>query len=170
ALALLTLLAAFVGSAQAQDPPAQPPAQPPQQPPAAALGAQDSLALVFDREVFSYPESWPRDPFNPLVGAAGGGPRFEDLTLTGVLLSPEPDRSVALFTEGGGVEVAAAAGGGATAQAVRPKAYSGRRGDSIGNVRIMEILQDRVIVDVEEFGLVDRRVMQLRQRAQGGPR
>jgi hypothetical protein len=44
-----------------------------------------------------------------------------------------------------------------------------RRGETWGNMRVVEIQQDRVVVDVNEFGLTERRVLELtRRRAEGG--
>ncbi|NIP60476.1 MAG: hypothetical protein GWO00_21850, partial [Gemmatimonadetes bacterium] len=69
---------------------------------------QDTTELVFQREVFTYPQFERRNPFEPLVGAGDGGPRFEELALLGIILSPQPPLSVALvatgvqFTERGG--------------------------------------------------------------------
>ena len=37
-----------------------------------------------------------------------------------------------------------------------------------GNVRVVEIQRDRVVLDVEEFGLTERRVLELTRRRAGG--
>ncbi|MBI4537908.1 MAG: hypothetical protein HY704_00180, partial [Gemmatimonadetes bacterium] len=68
---------------------------------------------------------------------------------------------------GGGGGGAGGAGGG---EQKRPKSYPGRRGDVIGNVRILEIHADRVIVQVEEFGLFEQRVVALKKPAEGAPK
>ena len=60
----------------------------------------DSLALAFEREVFTYPEYARRNPFKTLLAADGGGPRFESLLLLGILYSPFAGESIALFGEG----------------------------------------------------------------------
>jgi hypothetical protein len=139
---LLGLLVAPLG---AQEPPAQPP-------------ALDSAAaeLVFDREVFEYPNYERRNPFRPLVGADESGPRFDQVRLRGIIWSADPARSVALFQ------------GGATG----PDAVAGtrrlRRGESWGNMRVVEIQQGRVVVDVNEFGLTERRVLELTRQRAGG--
>ena len=41
----------------------------------------DSLALAFEREVFTYPQFSRRNSFKTQVSAEGGGPRFESLLL-----------------------------------------------------------------------------------------
>lgn len=123
---------------------------------------QDTTDLVFQREVFTYPQFERRNPFEPLVGAGDGGPRFEELALLGIILSPQPPLSVALvatgvqFTEGGGV----------TGQNI--ETYRIREGETLGNSRILEIQRDRVIVEVTEFGLTEQRVLELRRPAEGG--
>ena len=55
----------------------------------------DSLALAFEREVFTYPEYARRNPFKTLLAADGGGPRFESLLLLGILYSPFAGESIA---------------------------------------------------------------------------
>ena len=59
-----------------------------QQPPAL------ETELVFDREVFEYP-SFPRsNPFVPVSIDDQGGPRYEQLSLTGIIWDPDPTFSV----------------------------------------------------------------------------
>jgi hypothetical protein len=115
--------------------------------------------LVFDREVFEYPTYERRNPFRPLVGADDSGPRFDQIRLRGIIWSADPARSVALL-QGGTI------GQGENAVAGTRRL---RRGETWGNIRIVEIQQDRVVVDVNEFGLTERRVLELtRRRAEGG--
>lgn len=136
--------------ARGQNPP---PAQPP--------GAQTEL--VFEREVFQYPSFTRRNPFQPLLGAEGGGPRFEQLTLIGIVYSPDPASSVAVVSTGG-VQVAADG----TTNPVAGDAYYLKVGESIGNTTIVEIRRDAVIVDVEVFDSVERETMNFVSRRQGG--
>lgn len=124
--------------------------QPPPPPP-------DSMELVFEREVFTYPQYERRNPFLPLVGG-DNGPRFEDLVLKGVVFSSTPGRSVALF----GLRIPGGEG------ALGPTAFRVRRGETLGNVRILEIQVSRVVVEVVEFGLTEQRVMELHRLGQGG--
>ena len=128
-----------------------PPPRPPQEP-----------ELVFEREVFQYPAFQRRNPFIPLEGAAGGV-RFERLSLIGVMYSSDPTASVAVVTTGG-VQVAEDG----TLSAIEGDAFNVKVGQTIGNTTIREIQRDRVIVDVEEFGLTDRRTMFFQSRRQGG--
>lgn len=130
-----------------------------------AINAQqpppDSSALVFEREVFFYPTFERRNPFVRVLSGSEGGPRYEELQLIGVIFSPTPDLSVALFgPRGGGQE-----GGG---QQQARQTFRARRGDQLGNVRILEIQRTRVVVEVEEFGLTEQRIMELQRTGQGG--
>jgi len=149
---LFMLVAALVVpvGASGQD---QPPPRPPQ---------QDSLELRAEREIFAYPSFERRNPFKPLT-TAEGGPRFELMRLQGIIFSTEPGRSVALLTAGGGSRMTDAG-----QQTVRGESARLRAGERWGNVRIVEIRRDRIIVDVEEFGLAERREMRLQTRSQGG--
>ncbi len=119
----------------------------------------EELNLVFEREVFVYPRMERGDPFLPLLNQDLTGPRFEEIALIGVMLSPNPDLSVAVFGLRGG--------GGQQGQATA-RAYRVRRGDQLGNVRILEILLTRVIVAVDEFGETQQHIMELQRPGQGG--
>jgi hypothetical protein len=122
----------------------------------------DTATLVFEREVFSYPSFERRNPFVRVLSGSEGGPRFEEIQLTGVIFSPNPELSVALFgPRGGGTE-------GANAQQAARRTFRARRGDQLGNVRILEIQPTRVVVEVEEFGLTEQRIMELRRPGEGG--
>ncbi|RMH17791.1 MAG: hypothetical protein D6701_07140, partial [Gemmatimonadetes bacterium] len=61
---------------------------------------QDTTVLVFEREVFEYPEYARRNPFRPLLTTLDGGPRFERLQLMGIIYSDDPAKSVAVFAAG----------------------------------------------------------------------
>ena len=130
-----------------------PPTSPPQQVP-------DSVDLVFEREIFVYPRYERRNPFTPLIAGDRAGPRFEELQLIGVVLSTNPENSIAVF--GPSVRAGVREGAG--------RSYRVRRGDTLGNIRILEIQQTRVVVEVEEFGLTEQRIMELRRPGQGGIR
>jgi hypothetical protein len=142
--------------------------------------AQDTATLVFDREIFVYPRYDRRNPFRPLLDASESGPLYEQLTLLGIVHSDDPRFSVALF---GGATVTSEeavtsdatgaqsdttqTGEGVTTTGQGMITYRARRGDILGNMRIIEIQQDRVIVDVTDFGVTDQRVFVL-QRGSGG--
>jgi hypothetical protein len=143
----LGLLVFSAAPLKAQD---DPPPVPPPQPP-------DSVDLVFEREAFFYPRYERRDPFAPLLSGDGSGPRFEEIQLIGIIYSSNPDLSVASFGPREGQGAGAAA-----------RSYRVRRGDTLGNLRILEIQQTRVVVRIDEFGLTEQRIMELKRPGQGG--
>ena len=119
--------------------------------------------LVFEREVFSYPTFRRRNPFAALLSYAAG-PRFESMRLELVLYTADRRTSLALLSAGrpASVEGDAAAEGGITARL--------RVGQRWGNVRVLEIRPNQIIVEIEEFGLTEQRTMDLPVRGQGGSR
>lgn len=123
------------GQASQQTPPASP---------------QDTLQLVFEREVFTYPDHARRNPFRPLTGE-DTGPRFEELRLLGVIVSPQRDGSVALL------------GAGATSGGDTGRSFRVREGQALGNIRVLAIRQREIVVQVDEFGVYETRVMPLRR-------
>ena len=146
----LIMVAAFVPSvARGQEAAAPPP------PP-------DSTVLVFSREVFTYPTYERRNPFTPLIAGDIAGPRFEELSLLGIVYYDNPELSVALFGSGnrGGPDPA---GTGETSET-----YRAHTGEVLGNMRVIEIQPTRVIVEVEDFGLTEQRVMELPRPGRGG--
>ena len=112
--------------------------------------------LVFEREVFQYPAFERRNPFRALVGTLAGGPRSEQISLRGIIWSAEPGRSVALFGTGIAGAAPSAEGG--------PSTKRLRVGETWGNTTVVEIERDLVVVQVEEFGLTERKVFQLTRR------
>lgn len=122
--------------------------------PLAAQGSGDEPSsdeefdLVYERESFVYPANGRRDPFRPLVGGAGLGPRVEDLTVRGILYAR--DRSVALVADRSG------------------QTYRLRRGHTIGRARVIEIRPSEVHFAVEEFGVVRQRVLELNREPPQG--
>ena len=133
--------------------PAQEETPPPQRP--------DSVTLVFEREAFLYPRYERRNPFLPLVAGDELGPRYEEIELAGIIFSTNPARSVAMFRT-------KMAGSAQADDAAGLQSYRVRRGDTLGNVRILEIQQSRVVVQVEEFGLTEQRIMELQRPGDGG--
>lgn len=150
--ALLLLAAVLVAPAGLHGQQAAPPPNP----------QQDTLVLRAEREIFAYPSFERRNPFKPLTGAEGG-PRFELMRLRGIIFSTEPGRSVALLTAGAGTRTGAGGDTRVPGQSARL-----RVGERWGNIRVVTIRPDRIIVDVEEFGLAERREMRLQTRSQGG--
>jgi hypothetical protein len=123
-----------------------------QEPVAGPPSAGDTLDLVFEREIFNYPTFQRRNPFRPLSGA-DSGPRFEDLVLLGVIVSGNRAGSIATVGErppGSG-------------QQAPSRTHRLREGQVLGNTRILEIRDQVVLVQVEEFGLFELRSLELRR-------
>jgi len=150
-LACLTLGLLLPAAAQAQEPP--PPAQ--QVPP---------TELVFEREVFTYPTFQRRNPFIALGAGNQGGPRFEQLRLMGIIFSERAAESVAIL----GTSAVNVSEDGSTVTVDEGQAWYLKVGQSVGNIRIVEIRREQVVVEVEEFGLTEQKIMQLQTRRLGG--
>ncbi len=145
-------LAAAPSVVRAQDPPAGPPMPP--------------TELVFEREVFAYPSFPRRNPFQALAASGEGGPRIEQVRLMGIIFSEEPGSRVAIL---GTSTVTTSEDGSSVTVSPDGNAWYLKQGQSIGNIRIVEILSDRIVVEVAEFGLTEQRIMQLQTRRTGGP-
>lgn len=124
---------------------------------AVAASAQDAASappdtatvqLVYEREVFSYEDRSRRDPFRPLTDGDAIGPRYEDLTLQGVIYSTGRGQSLALIGDATG------------------RVYRVRVGDRVGNSRVLEIGPLRVVLAVENFGVVRHAMLELQQRGE----
>lgn len=126
----------------------------------AQQGAGAPAKLVFRREVFSYPTLGRRNPFHPLVGEQGG-PRFDQMRLQGIIYDDQdPRQSVACL----GTSVVTESADSANVTVSPGQAWYLKVGQTIGNVRIVEIDRDRVVVDVEDFGQTTRKIMQVQTR------
>lgn len=151
----LGLMAPVPLAAQAQEDGAASPAAPDSA--AEAPAPREQLAeLVFEREVFQYPEFQRRNPFRVLLGD-DSGPRFESMSVQGIVFSAE-DRS--------GSMVLMRAGQAEAEQKAQSRRL--RSGETWGNVRVLEIRRTEVVVEVTEFGLTEQKIMRLPTRAQGG--
>lgn len=106
------------------------------------------IELVFEREVFLYSTSSRRDPFSPL--SVSEGPRFEELTLRGIIHSSVPGQSVALLA------------------GPDKQIYRVRRGETVGNSRILDVGPLRVLFAVNNFGVVRQEVLELKRKEREG--
>jgi hypothetical protein len=158
------VLAGFVlapATLAAQEPPA---AAPPETPQATEqAGPPEPTELIFAREVFEYPTFARRNPFQALTGDEGG-PQFAQLRLLGVYYSPTPSMSMAVV----GTSTATLSADGATVSVEPGRSWYLRIGQSVGNIRVVDIRRAEVVVEVNEFGLTQQHVMQLETRRQGG--
>lgn len=135
---------------------------------AASAVDPDQAELAFEREVFSYPTFSRRNPFRPLLASTEGGPRWEGMRLEGILHDADPRYSIAIVSSGRAgarAEPGSASQGGSVGETARL-----RVGQRWGNIRILAIHPDNVLIEVEEFGLTEQRTMRLPVRGQGGPR
>ena len=142
-----------------------PPALEAQDPPPAPDEQEPPTELVFEREVFQYPTFQRRNPFLPLDAANEGGPRFEQLRLMGIIYSEVAGESVAIL---GTSQVNVSADGANASVSPGGEGFYLKVGQSIGNTRIVEIRRDQIVVELEEFGLTEQRIMQLATRRDGG--
>lgn len=139
-----------------------------QTPPPPAAAAEPEAELAFEREVFAYPAFARRNPFTPLLSSDEGGPRWEGMRLEGIVYDPDPRFSIAIVSSGrAGLRSQAAPV--ATASTVGEMARL-RVGERWGNIRILEIRKNNVLIEVEEFGLTEQRTMRLPVRGVGGLR
>lgn len=125
---------------------------------------QSPTELVFEREIFTYPTFARRNPFRPLTGSNQGGPRFESLRVLGIIYSDDPIASTAML----GTSTVTVSEDGTSVTVAKGQSWYLKRGQSIGNIRVVEIRRDQVVVEVEEFGLTERKTMQLQIRRLGG--
>ena len=114
-----------------------------QQPADTTRAEGDEPRLVFDREVFSYPEAGVRDPFQPLR-LNEGGPQFAELMLRMVVYSPNPSESLVLV------------------QDAEENVYRLRRGESVGSATVVDIGRTRVVFSIVEFGMQRQEVLDLK--------
>ena len=150
-LALLALALAPAVVA-AQDPPPPPPP------------AQQQAELVAEREVFQYPAFERRNPFKALTAGVEGAPRFEQLRLMGIIHSDDPSMSVAIV----GTSTVTLSEDASTVTVQEGNAWYLKVGQAIGNIRVVEIRREQVVMEVEEYGLTERKIMQLETRRLGG--
>lgn len=116
------------------------------------LGAETSEASL-DREVFAYPGGDRRDPFDPLLPGSSAGTSFEDLRLIGVIHSPGGGGSVALVSSGPASPAAATATG--------ERTFRLRQDVVLGDMRVLRVERESVIVEIRRFGLGEQRALRL---------
>lgn len=127
----------------------------PQRPAAADTAAEPmrDVELRFDREVFQYAAQGRRDPFAPLSADDGLGVRFEQLALTGIMFSPAAGQSIAILND-----------------ARTKKTFRVRRGDLVGNARVLNISPTQVLFAVDVFGVVRQERLELKKDPRGDTR
>lgn len=106
--------------------------------------------FAYEREFFVYNATGRRDPFTPLLGAAGLGPLFEELELRGIIHSQSPNASVVLLVD------------------ADARIHRGRRGQMVGNARILEIGPTHVRFAVDNFGVIRHERLELKRTQREG--
>ncbi|MCG6956660.1 MAG: hypothetical protein LJF04_11790 [Gemmatimonadetes bacterium] len=148
ALAFGICLAAPMGLAAQQQTPDTTAAKKPAKPP----------ELVFEREVFTYPSVARRNPFAPLAGTEQG-PRFDQLRLMGIMYDANhPSASMAMI---GTSTVQTSADSTQVTVSPQGQAWYLKVGQAVGSIRVVEIRQDAVVVEVAQFGITERKVMRM---------
>ena len=137
ALALLTALAGLAIGPDVSPVSAQdtPEAQPGQAP----------TTQVYRREKFVYPTDNRRNPFTNLIEADDTGPQFENLDLTGIIFGGSAGSVASLIDR------------------ATEKRYRVRRGDVVGNARVVEIRPDAVVFQVSQFGVTRSETLRIRR-------
>jgi hypothetical protein len=120
-----------------------------QQPGGKPAAPKPEPELKFEREYFLYPTEARREPFASLASRSGLGPRFEELALQGIIYSPD-GQSVALLADDGG------------------RIYRVRRGELVGNARVISIAPMKVLFAVENFGVVRQEQLELKRKDNEG--
>lgn len=133
-----------------------------QEPPPTAPPVQTEL--VFEREVFRYPAFERRNPFLALTAIDAGGVRFEQLDLMGIIWAEDRTESVCTLGTGGFT----VSEDGSGVQREPGEAWYAHEGEMVGNVRVVEIHPDQIVVEVELFGIMEQRIMVLETRRIGG--
>jgi Tfp pilus assembly protein PilP len=111
------------------------------------------VTLRLEREVFLYVSDARRDPFVPLRMDEALGPRFENLVLQGIMHSPAAGQSMAVL-----------------ADPKTKQSYRVRRGEQVGNARVLNISQTQVLFAVDVFGIVRQETLELKKDPKGATR
>ena len=113
--------------------------------PARSMLPDTAAPVEYKREQFRY-TGGTRDPFESLVQTNRIGPLIEDLRVVSIIYDARYGNSVAIVRA-----------------AHDPKPIRVRRGDTIGNMRVIQIRQYEVVFQVEEFGFERQQVLTLRR-------
>ena len=117
----------------------------------------DDVEQTLDREVFVYLDDGRRDPFHPLLPGDSEDPRFEELRLMGLVLAPDSRQSVAL--------VGVSRGEPSAPTSARQRMFRLREGAVLGDMTILRVEQEHVVVEVRRFGMREQLELHLhRQR------
>ena len=108
-------------------------------------GAVDPQETVYRRERYVYPTDGRRNPFLSLLDVEDVGPQFENLDLVGVIFGGAYGSVATLIDR------------------ATEKRYRVRRGDVVGNARVVEIQPDAVVMQVTQFGVTRSETLRIRK-------
>ncbi len=111
----------------------------------ARAASQAPAQEVYRRERFVYPTDNRRNPFTNLIEADDTGPQFENLDLTGIIFGGSAGSVASLIDR------------------ATDKRYRVRRGDLVGNARVVEIRPDAVVFQVTQFGVTRSETLRIRR-------
>lgn len=115
-----------------------------------AGGRRGQVSIL--RETFTYSDGGRRDPFVSLMASGELRPIFTDLSLTGVVLDPDPRKSLALL-----VDVSTG------------ESYRVRVGQTLGRMRVQRIGLADVTFSIDEFGLSRSETVTIDKTKKAGP-
>lgn len=100
---------------------------------------------VYRRETFVYPVENRTNPFLSLLDVEDVGPQFENLDLVGVIYGGSYGSVATLIDR------------------ATEKRYRVRRGDVVGNARVVEIQPAAIVLQVTQFGVTRSETLQIRK-------
>lgn len=108
-------------------------------------------AVIFHREVYSYPGSGRRDPFSSLIETGDIRPMLQDLEIVAITLAPSPAQSIATLKDVSSNEI-----------------YRVRVGSVFGRLRVVAIRQRDVVLAIDEFGNTRQETLSITVPVGGG--
>jgi hypothetical protein len=146
---MIWTLVAFVAAHPGPPPTVEPAAQDTVQAGAADTAGMSNV-VIYRRERFVYPSNDRRNPFQSLLTLEDAGPQFEDLDLLGVIFGG-PAGSVATLIDRS-----------------TSKRFRVRRGELVGNARVVEIRPEEVVFSVTTFGITRSETLRIQKRKEEG--
>lgn len=128
------------------------------------------LDSPLEREVFTYVVAGRRDPFLPPSPPVAAAARFHGVRLLGIISHHDPRRSIALIRVHEEEEQSGADGDGSGPGSSGGESHRARIGDRIGNLRIMAIGAQQVVVALDGPAGTSRRIIALDSEARSDSR
>ncbi len=108
-------------------------------------------AVVFNREVYSYPGGGRRDPFASLIATGDIRPLLQDLVVVAITLAQSERLSIATLRDVSSGEI-----------------YRARVGSVFGRMRVVAIRQREVVLAIDEFGNTRQETLSITVPVGGG--